>query len=115
MRRWEELRPELDAKGVQIVTLSTDTPEKIRDQRKKHGLQAIMLADPDGSVAKALGIQNQGVHTGLPGGPKLPIPTTVLVDASHTVRWIDQSTDYQRRSDPTRVRKALEEHLGARC
>jgi len=93
------------------VTLSTDTPAKIREQRAKHGLQGIMLADPDGSVTKSLGIQNQGVHTGIPGGPKLPIPTTVLADADHTVRWIDQSKDYQRRSDPKRVRQALDQHL----
>ena len=113
MRRWEELRPELDAKGVQIVTVSVETAENIRAQRGKHGLRAVMLGDADGRVTQELGIQNQGVHTGPPGGPKLPIPTTVLVDASHTVRWIDQSSDYQRRSDPTRVRAALAEHLAA--
>jgi peroxiredoxin len=90
LRRWEELRPELDAKGVQIVTGSVETPEKIHAQRGKHGLQAIMLGDTDGRVTQELGIQNHGIHTGPPGGPKLPIPTTVLMDASHTVRWIDQ-------------------------
>jgi peroxiredoxin len=100
---------------VQIVTVSVEAPEKIRAQRGKHGLQAIMLGDADGRVTQELGIQNHGVHTGPPGGPKLPIPTTVLIDADHTVRWIDQSTDYQRRSDPTRVRKALEEHLAPRA
>jgi peroxiredoxin len=113
LRRWEELRPELDARGIQIVTLCTDTPAKIREQKSKHGLRAIMLADSDGSVTKTLGIQNQGVHTGPPGGPKLPIPTTVLVDRSGIVRWIDQSKDYQRRSDPDRVHAALNQHLPA--
>mgnify|MGYP001822152573 CR=1 FL=1 len=29
MRRWEELRPEFDRRGVQIVTVSTDTPEEL--------------------------------------------------------------------------------------
>jgi hypothetical protein len=37
----------------------------------------------------------------------LPIPTTILVDADGTVRWIDQSDDYQRRSDPERVLGAI--------
>jgi peroxiredoxin len=113
LRRWEELRPQLDARGVQIVTLCTDTPEKIAAQRAKHGLQAVMLADPDGSVTKQLGIQNRAVNTGPPGGPRLPIPTTVLASADGRVVWIDQSKDYQRRSDPVRVRRALEEHVDA--
>ena len=83
MRRWEELRPELDAHGVQIVALCTDTPAKIRAGKKKHGLQAVMLADPDVSVVDELGIRNQGFHSGIPGAaPGLPIPTTVLVDAA---------------------------------
>jgi hypothetical protein len=53
------------------------------------------------------------VNTGPPGGPRLPIPTTVLASAAGRVVWIDQSKDYQRRSDPVRVRRALEEHVDA--
>ena len=111
MRRWEELRPELDERDVQIVTVCGDTPEKIRTGRGKHGLQAVMLADPEASVIQELGIANRGVHSGPPGGAPLPIPTTVLVDAGGTVRWIDQSENYQRRSDPDRVLGALNQHL----
>ena len=111
MRRWEELRPELDAKGVEIVAVSTDTPEKIRAGRHKHGLQAVMIADHDLSVTDAFGLRNQGAHSGPPGLPGLPVPTTLLADATGTIRWIDQSENYQRRSDPTRVRAALEAQL----
>ncbi len=71
-----------------------------------------MLADPESAVIGELGLRNQGVHSGPPGTPPLPIPTTVLVDASGIVRWIDQADDYQRRSDPPRVLAALREHLG---
>ena len=94
------------------MTISSETPGKIRAGRAKHGLQAVMLADADASVIQALGIRNEGVHSGMPGGPPLPIPTTVLTDAQGIVRWIDQAENYQQRSDPTRVRKALEAHLG---
>ena len=92
--------------------MCTDTPDKIRAGKGKHGLKAVMLADPATSVIDELGIRNQGVHSGIPGGPALPIPTTVLVDAGGVVRWIDQSENYQRRSDPDRVLGALSEHLG---
>jgi len=40
------------------------------------------------------------------------VPTTILVDAEGVVRWIDQSKNYQRRSDPDIVLAALREHLG---
>jgi peroxiredoxin len=113
LRRWEELRPELDARGVQIVTVCTDTPAQIRAGRGKHGLGATMLSDRDLALTDRFGLRNRGVHSGLPGGaPALPVPTSILVDAGGTVRWIDQSENYQRRSDPDHVRGALEKHLG---
>jgi peroxiredoxin len=112
LRRWEELRSELDAYDVSIVTVCTDTPEKIRAARDKHGLKAAMLADPELAVTDSFGLRNKGFHSGPPGVSGLPVPTTVLTDAGGVVRWIDQSENYQRRSDPSRVRAALEEHLG---
>jgi hypothetical protein len=69
LRRWEELRPELDRREIQIT------------------------------------------HTGPPGIPGLPVPTTILADAEGVVRWIDQSENYQRRSDPDYVLSALREHI----
>jgi peroxiredoxin len=112
LRRWEEIRPVLDARGVQVVTVCTDTPEKIRRGRGKHGLRAVMLADPALEITDRFGLRNRGVHAGPPGLPGLPVPTTILADASGRVRWVDQAENYQRRSDPERVRAALEAHLG---
>ena len=72
-----------------------------------------MLSDRELSVTDRFGLRNQGFHSGLPGGAKaLPVPTTVLTDAEGIVRWIDQSENYQRRSDPARVREALKQALG---
>ena len=111
MRRWEELRPELDSRGVEIVTVCTDAPEKIRAGHAKHGLGATMLADPDLAVTDRYGLRNQKIQTGPPGRPQ-PVPTTILADAEGIVRWVDQSSDYQRRSDPGVVMRALRESLG---
>ena len=115
MRRWEELRPELDALGVSIVTLCIDTPEQIRAGRAKHGAQATLLSDAELAVTDLYNLRNPNNFApgknGVPGLRALPIPTTILVDAKGTVRWIDQSTDYQVRSDPGRVRAALEAAL----
>lgn len=112
MRRWEELRSEFDARDIQVVTVSTDLHEEIRDNRHHHGLQAIMLSDRDLTVTDAFGLRNQGPHSGPPSGADaLPVPTTLLVDRDGTVLWLEHSENYQRRSGPETVLAALRRHL----
>ena len=111
MRRWEDLRPQLDARGIELVTICTDTPEEIRKQRKKHGARAVMLSDPELEVTNRYNLRNER-NVSPKGISPLPIPTTFLVDAQGIVRWIDQAEDYQVRSQPDRVLQAIEEGLG---
>jgi peroxiredoxin len=73
----------------------------------KHGAKAIMLSDADLSVARQYGIENTATMIKPPGVKGLPVPTTILVDASGIVRWIDQAEDYQVRSQPDRVLTAV--------
>ncbi len=107
------MRPELDARGIKVVTVSTDTPEEIKRGRQKHGLQAIMLSDHDLVATDLFGLRNKGIHSGVPGitAPALPVPTALLVDAESAVLWKDQSENYQRRSDPDYVLGAVKEQL----
>ena len=58
-----------------------------------------------------MGLRNQAVNTGPPGIPGQPVPTSILVDAQGLVRWIDQSENYQRRSDPNYLLAALRDHI----
>lgn len=114
MRRWEELRPEFDKRGVTIVTISTDTPEQLAKGHSKHRLRATMLSDRDLEVTDKFGLRNQGVHSGPPpplAARALPVPTSLMVDAAGKVLWIDQSEHFQRRSDPDYVLAALRRHL----
>jgi peroxiredoxin len=101
------MRPELDARGVQLVALCTDAPDAIRRGRVKHGARAVMLSDRDLAVTRRYGLENRAPKVKPPGVAGLPIPTTILLDAHGTVRWIDQATDYQIRSRPERVLAAL--------
>jgi peroxiredoxin len=114
LRRWEELRPEFDRRGVRILTISTDTPGELAKGHAKHGLGATMLSDRELAVTDRFGLRNQGRHSGPPppiGARALPVPTSLLVDANGTVLWLDQSENYQRRSDPDVVLTALRAHL----
>jgi peroxiredoxin len=108
LRRWEELRPDLDARGVEIVTVCADTAEQIRKGRAKHGLRATMVPDPELTITDRYNLRNPK-NFALKSGVivPLPIPTTILVDAAGIVRWIDQATDYMRRSAPERVLAAI--------
>jgi hypothetical protein len=81
----------------------------------KHNLGATMLSDRSLEVTDLFGLRNKGVHSGPPppiAAPALPVPTSLLTDASGTVVWMDQSENYQRRSDPDYVLSALRQHLG---
>jgi peroxiredoxin len=115
LRRWEALRPEFDKRGVKILTISADTPRALAKGHGKHGIGATMLSDRELEVTDRFGLRNRGRHSGPPpplGARALPVPTSLLVDANGKVLWMDQSENYQRRSDPDYVLGALREHLG---
>ncbi len=94
------------------MTLCTDSSEEIRKDRGKHGAKAIMLSDADLKVTTLYNLVNGNLGITPKGTSAMPIPTTILVDAEGKVRWIDQSTDYQVRSNKVRVLAALERELG---
>ncbi|SVD22746.1 uncharacterized protein METZ01_LOCUS375600, partial [marine metagenome] len=98
---------------VQVLTISTDKPEVIRNKRGVHRLQARMLSDRDLVVTDAFGLRNQLIHSGPLDDEveALPVPTTLLVSSAGQVLWIDQSENYQRRSGPEVVLAALQSHL----
>ncbi len=98
---------------MQVLTVSTDHPEEIREGRRVHGLQAIMLSDRTLAVTDAFGLRNQGAHSGDPRDEieALPVPTSLLVGAGGKVLWMDVSANYQRRTKPEVVLAALQEHL----
>lgn len=97
---------------MRLITISTDTPGQISAGRGAHKLKATMLADPTLAVIDKLGLRNMGINVRpFMNRPALPIPTTLVIDATGTVKWMDQSEAYPQRSDPVRIRAALEEAL----
>ena len=100
---------------MQIVTVSTDTPGELAKGHPRHGLGATMLSDRRLVVTDAFGLRNQGFHSGprrsRGSAQALPVPTSLLVGANEKVLWMDQSDNYQRRSDPDYVLEALRKHV----
>ncbi len=99
---------------MKILTVSTDTPDELAKGHKRHKLGATMLSDRNLDVTDRFGLRNQGIHSGPPppiAARALPVPTSVLADSEGRVVWMDQSENYQQRSDPDHVLTALCEHL----
>jgi len=95
---------------VQMLAISPDTvDETARLRRKVRSLR--LLADPELQVIDAFGVRHPNGIAATPGprGIRRPlaIPTTFLIDAGGSVRWIDQAEDYRVRSDAPRVLGAI--------
>ena len=72
-----------------------------------------MISDRDLAITDAFGLRNTGVHSGPPRDEveALPVPTSLLVDGSGKVVWVEHSENYRRRSGPEVVLAALQRHL----
>jgi len=113
--------------GVTVVALSKDTPEQAAAHRVRDHLSFALLSDPKLEVIKRFGLLHEGAivfRTFLVGPLNFPlgwpigfkqmaIPTTLLLDEDHVVRWIDQADDYRVRGDIERTRQALVDTYGA--
>ena len=118
MRRWEELRPELDARGIRIVALSSDTVERTAAGMHKHGLRAVMLSDPDLAVTDRYNLRNPK-NFALKSGVIVPlaIPTTFLVTppascAGSTRRATTSSAPTPSACSPPFARRSAERRSG---
>ena len=78
---YQEAKPEIEAKGVELVGISVDHFHAHRAFREKLGIDMTLLADfePKGEVAKAYGSYFE------PAG--MANRTLVLIDADGKVEW----------------------------
>jgi peroxiredoxin len=118
-----ELVPELDSRGVRLVAISPQAPDGSLSMQEKNALSFTVLSDPGNQIAKAIGIvtgpsddaRAAQLQLGLDlsevnadGTTSLPMPTTLVVDGDHVVRWVDVHLDYTTRSEPKEILAALD-------
>ena len=82
---YQEVKPEIEAKGVTLVGVSVDSPYAHKAFQEKLGIDATLLADfePKGDVARAYGSYLDG--------PGMANRTLVLVDEEGRVAWTYES------------------------
>jgi peroxiredoxin len=121
----EQLLPQLAGRGINLVAISPQKPDGLLAMQQKYGLTFTVVSDPGNTIAGRLGLLTQPpgecraaqLQLGLDltsinadGTATLPRPATVILDAGHTVRWMDVHTDYGTRAEPQRILSALD-HL----
>jgi peroxiredoxin (alkyl hydroperoxide reductase subunit C) len=82
---YQEVKPELAEKGVEILGISVDSPYAHKAFQEKLGIDTTLLADfePKGAVAQAYGSYLEGLG--------FANRTLVLVDEDGTVAWAYES------------------------
>jgi peroxiredoxin len=118
-----DLLPRLVERGVPLIAISPQTPDGSLSMQQKHDLAFAVLSDPGNRVARELGIlttpsdeaRAAQLQLGLDlttvnadGTLVVPMPTVTILDADHTIRWIDVHRNYGTRTEPTEVVNALD-------
>ena len=120
----QHLLPHLTRRGIGLVAISPQTPDGSLSILDKHDLAFTVVSDPGNTIARGLGILTQPsaearaaqLQLGLDlttvnadGTTALPMPSVVIADASHVVRWIDVHPDYSTRTEPAQILSALDQ------
>src|SRR5262245_37870748 len=103
----ERRHQDFDQRNVRVFAISNDPLENARlNQADFPHLK--LISDADLNMAKAVGM----VHAGAgPGGKDTNAPTTLLVDGSGTVRWLERPPNFFGRIPPDEVLAAIDEKL----
>jgi peroxiredoxin len=118
-----DLLPRLSAYSARLVAISPETPDASLSTQEKAELTYTMLSDTGAEVASAIGITFDPSEEGLAaqralgvdihttradGGATLPMPTVLIVDSDHIVRFVDIHPDYTGRTEVDDILAALE-------
>lgn len=89
--------------GASIVAISRDKVEENKATVEKMKLPFPLLADPELTVVKALGLMHEK------GGPKGDVarPGTILVKRDGTIAWTWMASNIRERPAPDEIKQAL--------
>jgi peroxiredoxin len=106
----QEIVPELQKQGYQLIAVSTDKPEGLMHSAAKEKLSYTLLSDADLNLSKQFGIAfkaPEGYWEMLPkttGGQNtdllLPVPSVFILDQKGTIRFEHINPDFKQRLSP---------------
>ena len=123
LRTYErDLLPQLSGYSARLVAISPETPDASLTTQEKNELTYTVLSDTGVHLANALRITFDPSQEGLvaqrtlgvdirttreDGGTQLPMPTVLIVDRDHIVRFVDIHPDYTGRTEVSDILAAL--------
>jgi peroxiredoxin len=124
LRSYErDLLPQLSRYSARLIAISPETPDASLSTQEKDQLTYTVLSDTGAHLAGALRITFDPSQEGLgaqrtlgvdirttreDGGTRLPMPTVLIVDRDHIVRFVDIHPDYTGRTEASDIRAALQ-------
>ena len=118
-----DLLPQLAAYSARLVAISPETPDASLSTQEKDELTYTVLSDAGAELANSLGITFQPSEDGLAAqrklgvdirttradnGTLLPMPTVLIVDRDHVVRFVDIHPDYTGRTEVNDILTAVQ-------
>ncbi|QGP80157.1 peroxiredoxin-like family protein [Sphingobium sp. CAP-1] len=111
----ETLHPALKARGIPLVALSPQQPDRLYDIKARHDLPFAVATDADNGFARSLGIAFEpderpspppsgwiGEVTGT-GHWELPQPAVLLIEPGRKVEWLRVSPDWLDRPEAEEI------------
>jgi peroxiredoxin len=123
----QAINTELIELGYQIIAVSPDRPEKIRNVLDKTQYDYQLISDTKLSAALACGVafeldgkmveklRGYGYDLEEASGEThhmLPVPTVFVLDTNGTIRYVYSNADYKVRIDPAELIDAARNALG---
>jgi peroxiredoxin len=129
LKMLSDMQPELDAYGISILALSGDTAAQAKVHIERDNLNFTLLADPELAVVKQYGVEHHkavgwesnnmttifgvSMSLGMFKYRSMPIPTSILIDETGIIQWIDQSEDYRIRASHENLMVAIKHSFQA--
>lgn len=112
----QEIEAELLSLGCQVIAVSPDRPERLRDAAEKKGLGYVMCSDSDMRAARAMGIafqveeslvrrykESYSIDLEADSGRdhhQLPVPAVFLADREKVLHFVYANPNYKVRLQP---------------
>ena len=97
--------PEFDARKIQLIAISVDTPAESEKLRQSQGYTFPILSDAKDDVIRRWDLVHP--HGGVDGAD-VARPAEFLIDASGKVRWVNLTEDFRVRARPQQVLAAFD-------
>jgi peroxiredoxin len=127
MKALHDALPAFEARGVRLVGMSPETPDKALASAERNGLAIDILSDPGNGVSERMGLvfelpqelrpiyETFGIDIPAYNGDatfRLPVPATYIIDRDRRIRFDFVNADYTRRAEPSEILAALDRLYG---